>query len=114
MRLLTHADLAERFGLRWSRRWIRQLVNEGRFPRPVWLLGRLVWREDEITAWIDALPRRAAAPVVAFADAEPAKSSARAEELTAEPEQLPRRRRRATTPSAEGESAPAGTDQTQA
>jgi predicted DNA-binding transcriptional regulator AlpA len=61
-RLLSHADLAERFGLRWSRRWLRALVREGKFPQPVMLLGRVAWIESEVEAWVRALPRATGQP----------------------------------------------------
>jgi predicted DNA-binding transcriptional regulator AlpA len=56
VKLLDHGDLRA-LGLRWSRRWLRALVRQGKFPQPVMLLGRVAWREDEVTAWVDALPR---------------------------------------------------------
>jgi hypothetical protein len=59
MKLLSYADLRER-GIRFSRRWLFELVRSGRFPAAVLLSDRsLAWREDEVDQWVENLPRRA-------------------------------------------------------
>jgi predicted DNA-binding transcriptional regulator AlpA len=86
-RLLDHADLRERKGIKYSTRHLRTLVAEQKFPAPLAMGGRIVWLESEIDEWIAALPRaRAAAPAARVEPpiAEPAPISAVV--------QLPRRR----------------------
>jgi hypothetical protein len=35
-------------------------MRQGKFPRPVVMpSGNVGWREDELTAWLESLPRRA-------------------------------------------------------
>ena len=56
-RLLTLSDILDATGYR-SRTTIWSLVRASRFPVPVRLDRRVRWRESEIRAWIDALPRQ--------------------------------------------------------
>jgi predicted DNA-binding transcriptional regulator AlpA len=58
MRLLDHADLRERKGIKYSGRHLRTLVAEHRFPTPLAMNGRIVWLESEIDEWVSKLPRR--------------------------------------------------------
>lgn len=52
-RFIRRKAVEERTGL--ARSTIYQMVNEGRFPRPVRLGGRAVaWLETEINDWVDA------------------------------------------------------------
>jgi predicted DNA-binding transcriptional regulator AlpA len=54
MRMLTFAELND-VGVRLGRRHIDTLMHEGRFPQPVRLTSRrLVWKEDEVLAWLAA------------------------------------------------------------
>jgi len=51
--LINHAETRRRSSL--SPYQIRERVKLGTFPQPIRLNGRdPVWREDEITAWIEA------------------------------------------------------------
>jgi predicted DNA-binding transcriptional regulator AlpA len=109
VRLLSHDALAERFGLRWSRRWIRQLVREGRFPQPVMLLGRVAWREDEVTAWIDQLPRATGRVPTVFTKAAPTAEPAPIAAVVPLPRRRIRRRRPANSEAARAEAAWRGT-----
>lgn len=78
MRLLSYPQLRDR-GVRYTQRHLSNLVQDGKFPRPVVLStrpngdpARIAWAEDEIDAWIAALvakrdedsaaPRRVRAP----------------------------------------------------
>jgi prophage regulatory protein len=57
-RLLDYGDLRDLYGIKFSRRWIYQLVRDGRFPTPLRLGDQsLRWRSDEIEFWIENLPR---------------------------------------------------------
>jgi len=57
-RLLTYAEVLERTGIR-SRSTIFEKVQRGDFPAPLKLSrGYIRFRESEIIAWIDALPRQ--------------------------------------------------------
>ena len=52
-RFIRRKAVEERTGL--ARSTIYQMVNEGRFPRPVRLGGRAVaWLETEVDDWVDA------------------------------------------------------------
>jgi prophage regulatory protein len=52
-RFIRRKAVEERTGL--ARSTIYQMVNEGRFPRPVRLGGRAVaWLENEVNDWVDA------------------------------------------------------------
>lgn len=54
LRVLTRADLAAR-GIRYSTGRLRELYNEGKFPKPRRLSERkLVWAEHEIESWLKA------------------------------------------------------------
>jgi hypothetical protein len=51
-KMLGWADLAAR-GILYHRNYLRELWESGRFPRPIKISARkLVWRDDEIDAWI--------------------------------------------------------------
>lgn len=55
VRLLTRPEVEELTHLSCST--IYKQMRSGRFPAPV-KIGRAVrWRSDEITAWLDSLPR---------------------------------------------------------
>jgi hypothetical protein len=96
-RLLSHSDLRDR-GIRYSRRWLRELVSRGQFPVPVAENDRLYWFEHEIDRHIDSLPRaRVVAPV---AEIEPVPAAA-------ERTPPPPHRRRVNGHKLEAESAPA-------
>lgn len=58
LRLLRLPAVSDRVSLKRSAIYAR--IDAGDFPRPVVLSSCAVaWREDEIEAWIDALPRSA-------------------------------------------------------
>lgn len=55
-RLLARREVERRVGLVKSR--IYELIAVGRFPRPLRIGPQSVrWRESEIAAWIETLPR---------------------------------------------------------
>jgi predicted DNA-binding transcriptional regulator AlpA len=51
-RLLSYADLKPK-GINWSRQWIRELIKQGKFPKPI-QMGEATPRfiEEEIDALI--------------------------------------------------------------
>jgi predicted DNA-binding transcriptional regulator AlpA len=50
--LLAYEDLQSK-GIRYSRNWLRELVKNGLFPKPVMLSARrAAWREQDIDACI--------------------------------------------------------------
>jgi len=52
-RMLGPEDLPSK-GIRFSRNYLRQLWEEGRFPKPVHLSPRkLAWEESVIDQWIE-------------------------------------------------------------
>jgi predicted DNA-binding transcriptional regulator AlpA len=54
-RLLSYDDLNAK-GINWSRQWIRELIKEDKFPKPVQLgEGTPRFIEDEIDEWIASL-----------------------------------------------------------
>ena len=54
-RIISYAELKPRFGIRWTRKHIIELVRAGRFPHPVHLGGQTVgWPENEIDDWLKA------------------------------------------------------------
>jgi len=48
--LLSAEDLADRFGVAPST--IRRQTAAGKFPQPVRVGRRILWRSDEVRAWI--------------------------------------------------------------
>ena len=54
VRFLTFPELRSR-GVPFCRDYVRMLVREGKFPRPVQISAkRIGWIEAEITAWAEA------------------------------------------------------------
>jgi prophage regulatory protein len=52
LKFITYAELKPVKGIGYTRRHLRDLVAEGKFPRPVELsAARIAWVEDEIDAW---------------------------------------------------------------
>jgi predicted DNA-binding transcriptional regulator AlpA len=103
MKLLDHADLRERKGIKYSARHLRTLVAEHKFPVPFAMGAKLVWLESEIDEWIAALPRARAVPAVRVEPpvAEPAPISA----IVAIPRHRISRPRRVSRTAAEAERA---------
>ena len=57
-RLLTTSQLAELYGLPYSRCHLWRLARVGKFPAPVRLgANRIAYRESEIRAWLASRPR---------------------------------------------------------
>lgn len=57
-RLLTFHDLSNR-GIPWVRDHLRRKCKAGEFPAPVQISPhRIGWFEDEIDAWVAALPKQ--------------------------------------------------------
>lgn len=52
MQLLNAREVASRLAV--SRPLVYSLIRTHGFPKPLKLGGRRAWREDEVTAWIDA------------------------------------------------------------
>ena len=53
MRALVYRELSERKGIPHSREWIRQLEQQGLFPKRIKIsAGRVGWLEHEIDAWL--------------------------------------------------------------
>ncbi len=55
-RLLTKAEVLEITGFSYSSIW--SWMRSGRFPRSLAVSGRVRWREREIRAWLENLPRQ--------------------------------------------------------
>ncbi len=55
-RLLTRAEVQEITGFSYGSIWAWMRANE--FPRSLVISGRVRWREREIRAWLDNLPRQ--------------------------------------------------------
>ena len=55
-RLVTFSQLRTIFGIEASRFTIRRWWMAGQMPMPQRLGGRLVWREDDLVAWLANLP----------------------------------------------------------
>ena len=55
-RLLTKAEILEITGFSYSSIW--SWMRSGRFPRSLAVSGRVRWREREIRAWLENLPRQ--------------------------------------------------------
>jgi len=54
-RIVSYTELKPRFGIRWTRKHIIELIRAGRFPHPVHLGGQTIgWPEDEIDDWLKA------------------------------------------------------------
>lgn len=59
-RLIPYSELKPRFGITYTRPWLRQLEAEGKFPRRVHLVpgGRRVgWWESEVRAHLERCER---------------------------------------------------------
>jgi predicted DNA-binding transcriptional regulator AlpA len=113
-RLLDHADLRERKGIKYTSRHLRTLVAEHRFPVPFAMGAKLVWLESEIDEWISALPRARAVPVAGPAPIStefqfPRKPNARGSTAVPLPHRRFRRRRSANSEAARAEAAWRGT-----
>ena len=55
-RILKRREVQARIGLGHS--MLYELMGQGKFPKPVRLGARAVgWRESEVQAWIESLPR---------------------------------------------------------
>ena len=55
-RLLTKAAVLEVTGFTYSTIW--KWMRADKFPRSLAVFGRVRWREREITAWLENLPRQ--------------------------------------------------------
>ena len=55
-RLLTKAEILELTGFSYSSIWA--WMRSGKFPRSLAVSGRVRWREREIRAWLENLPRQ--------------------------------------------------------
>ena len=55
-RLLTRAAVLEVTGFTYSTIW--KWMRADKFPRSLAVFGRVRWREREVTAWLDSLPRQ--------------------------------------------------------
>ena len=55
-RLLTKAEVLELTGFSYSSIWA--WMRSGKFPRSLAVSGRVRWREREIRAWLENLPRQ--------------------------------------------------------
>jgi prophage regulatory protein len=52
VKFLSYSELKPVKGIGYTRRHLRDLVAEGKFPRPVQLSeARIAWVEDEIDTW---------------------------------------------------------------
>jgi prophage regulatory protein len=52
VKFLTYAELKPMKGIGYTRRHLRDLCAEGKFPKPVQLSeARIAWIEDEVDAW---------------------------------------------------------------
>jgi prophage regulatory protein len=52
LKFITYAELKPVKGIGYTRRHLRDLVRDGKFPKPVELsAARIAWVEDEIDAW---------------------------------------------------------------
>jgi predicted DNA-binding transcriptional regulator AlpA len=56
IRLISKRDVLARTHLTYPTIW--KLMREGKFPRSRALLNKAVWVEDEVEAWIAAMPMR--------------------------------------------------------
>jgi predicted DNA-binding transcriptional regulator AlpA len=55
-RLLSYADLRERKGIKFSRQWLRVLIQAGKFPKPIHSGAATTdFLESEVDAYIDGL-----------------------------------------------------------
>jgi prophage regulatory protein len=66
VKFVCYADLKAKKGINYTRRHLRDLVRDGKFPQPVQLSeARIAWIEDEVDAWQAAkVAARSAEPVV--------------------------------------------------
>ena len=66
MKFLTFAQLKTEKGVPYTRRHLRDLCKEGKFPKPVELSeARIAWLEHEVDEWLAAkVAARSAEPVV--------------------------------------------------
>ncbi len=62
MALVIFGDLRAKFGIPYVRDHLRRKVRAGEFPAPVQISNRRIgWHEEEIVAWLAALPKQAPA-----------------------------------------------------
>jgi prophage regulatory protein len=55
VKLLTYAQLESEKGVAYTRRHLRDLCRDGKFPRPVELSeARIAWVEHEVDAWVES------------------------------------------------------------
>jgi prophage regulatory protein len=55
MKVISYGDLATSKGIKFSRQWIRVMVNSGRFPAPIKVGQRATgFIEAEVDAWLKA------------------------------------------------------------
>jgi prophage regulatory protein len=55
VKFISFADLRPLKGVPYTRRHLRDLVRDGKFPQPVTLSeGRVAWIEEEVNAWQEA------------------------------------------------------------
>jgi predicted DNA-binding transcriptional regulator AlpA len=66
LRLFDHRDLVER-GVEFTKRHLYTLSRAGKFPTPLLMGAKLVWRSDEVARWITGLSRAHGLPAVAAA-----------------------------------------------
>jgi predicted DNA-binding transcriptional regulator AlpA len=52
MRVIPRNKLAEAKGIPFSDEWLRQLVEAGKFPKPIKVGNRVAFLEDEIDQWL--------------------------------------------------------------
>ena len=53
MKFITYAELKPVKGIGYTRRHLRDLVRDGKFPKPIELSeARIAWVEDEVDAWL--------------------------------------------------------------
>jgi predicted DNA-binding transcriptional regulator AlpA len=63
-RLLVFPQLRQEYNIRISRDTTRRRAAQGAFPKPLRIDGHhVVWRVDEIEAWLRNLPRAEDAPI---------------------------------------------------
>jgi predicted DNA-binding transcriptional regulator AlpA len=62
--VLISFDQLQEFGITLTRQGIRNLIKKNLFPVPVRVGERAIaWREDEIVAYVDSLPRAPDVPL---------------------------------------------------
>ena len=89
--LLTQGDVMRALAIK-SRGTLWRLRADPGFPRPIDRHGRLLWRENELLAWLDAQPRRPSvdANAVSLAGRQPWREDHGPEPVAVELPQAPR------------------------